>query len=542
MRPALLFLLSCGIPACAYEVHLDFAWVSDMAVDPAGIVYLVGASLSGLPSKQIQILQKLDVTGTPLYTVKFGELTYRGPPPFTASGINVNGVALDKAGSLYITGFVNEPGLSTANAAQKVPGGMEDAFVAKLSADGTQITYFTYLGGSGVDRGKRIAVDANGNAYVTGNTCSTDFPTVNAAQTSFGGGPFPNFRCDAFAAKLDPSGSTLVYSTYLGGAREDDGLAIATDGAGNAYIAGATSSVDFPTYKPLQAEGTCTTYICSDAFLVKLDASGAIVYSTYLGGTGYEQANGVAADTDGNAYVTGATGSCDFPVVNAISDIAGDGHCQDAFLAKVSPEGQLTYSTYLGGDGYDHADAITIDADGNAYVTGGSASTDFPTNRPLQEPAWETGFITKLDPTGSTVAFSTRFGVPVEERNTAGFAIALDAGGSLYIGGARSGGAVDDDFVLKIDRSRTLPVLWQQAITAMKIAAGTDRLNFWQWAWYWQRSPAFLGAPVGFGVLGSIDDAVGMIDKIIAAGGGNGFQNVSAEQWVSYFRQVAVLY
>jgi hypothetical protein len=455
MRPALLLLLSCGMPACAYEVHLDFAWVNDMAVDPAGIVYLVGASLSGLPSKQVQILQKLDVTGEPLYTVKLGELTYTGPPPFTASGINVNGVALDKAGSIYITGFVNEPGLSTANAAQQLPGGMEDAFVAKLSADGTQITYFTYLGGSGVDRGKRIAVDANGNAYVTGNTCSTDFPTVNAAQASFGGAA--SFRCDAFAAKLDPSGSTLVYSTYLGGARDDYGLAIAIDGAGNAYIAGATSSVDFPTYNPLQAEGTCTTYLCSDAFLAKLDASGAIAYSTYLGGTGYDQANGVAADVEGNAYVAGATGSCDFPVVNAIQTSAGDGHCEDAFLAKVSPKGQLIYSTYLGGDGYDHADAITIDADGNAYVTGGSASTDFPTKNPLQEPALDTAFITKLDPTGSAVAFSSYFGMTVEERSTAGFAIALDAAGSLYIGGARGGGAVDDDFVLKIDSTRISP-------------------------------------------------------------------------------------
>ena len=272
---------------------------------------------------------------------------------------------------------------------------------------------------------------------------------MNTAQASFGGSA--NFGCDAFAAKVDSGGSTLVYSTYLGGTREDYGLAIATDGVGNAYIAGATSSADFPTYNPLQVEGTCTTDVCSDAFLVKLDASGAPIYSTYLGGTGYDQANGVAANTDGNAYVTGATGSCNFPVINAVQRLAGDARCEDAFVVKVSPNGQLIYSTYFGGNGYDHADAITIDASGNAYVTGGSWSTDFPTKNPLQEPAQGTAFITKLDPTGATLVFSTYFGITVEERDTSGLAIALDEGGSLYMGGATTGGVVDDDFVLKID-------------------------------------------------------------------------------------------
>jgi hypothetical protein len=449
MTRSFALLMCYGSCLCAYEAHLDFASVNDMAVDPAGNVYLVGTSLNGLPGTQHQVLQKLDVTGKPVYTVNLGELNYTGPPPFKSLGISVNGVALDRAGSLYITGFVNQPGLSTANAAQQVPGGMGDAFVAKLSPDGTEITYFTYLGGSGTDRGKRIAVDLDGSAYVTGNTCSTDFPVVNAAQASFGGAA--SFRCDAFAAKLDPSGSTLVYSTYVGGTREDYGLAIATDGAGNAYIVGATSSTDFPTYNPFQAEGTCTTDVCSDAFLVKLDASGAVVYATYMGGTGYDQANGIAADANGNAYVTGLTGSCDFPVVSTLQTSAGDAHCEDAFVGKVGPQGQLIYSTYLGGDGYDHGEAITIDAAGNAYVTGGSWSTNFPTRNPLQEPAQGTAFIAKLDPSGSTLAFSTYFGKTVEERETFGFSIAVDAAGSLYIGGVRSGGVVDDDFVIKID-------------------------------------------------------------------------------------------
>ena len=275
------------IPAVAYEVELDIMEVTGMAVDAAGSVYLSGYNWSTGGSRQPQVLRKLDAAGTSVYTVQLGDLTYTNPllPP---TGIQISGVAVDKAGSVYITGFVNQAGLHTVNAAQPFPRGQGDAFVAKLWPDGSGPVYFTYLGGTGRDEGRKIAVDADGNAYVTGSTCSTDFPTVNAAQPSFSGG---DFRCEGFVTKLGPTGSSLVYSTYLGGSNDDYGVAIASDDAGNAYVSGVTASPDFPTTKPSQAQMTCNLiYLCRDAFVTKLDASGAIVYSTFLGGSSWEQA------------------------------------------------------------------------------------------------------------------------------------------------------------------------------------------------------------------------------------------------------------
>ena len=231
------------IPAVAYEVELDIMEVTGMAVDAAGSVYLSGYNWSTGGSRQ-SVLRKLDATGTSVYTVQLGDLTYTNPllPP---TGIQVSGVAVDKEGSVYITGFVNQAGLHTVNAAQPFPRGQGDAFVAKLWPDGSGPVYFTYLGGSGRDQGRKIAVDADGNAYVTGSTCSTDFPTVNAAQPSFSGGDFV-FACEGFVTKLDPTGSRLVYSTYLGGSKNEYRLAIACDDAGNAYVTGVTASPDFP--------------------------------------------------------------------------------------------------------------------------------------------------------------------------------------------------------------------------------------------------------------------------------------------------------
>jgi hypothetical protein len=456
-RARLLLVLGGLIPALAYEVHLEYMEVTGMAVDSAGGVYLSGydSSTWGLyttQGSQRQLLKKLDAAGTPVYTAHVGDFTY-GNLSLPPTGIQVSSIAVDAAGSAYITGFVNQAGLQTAHAAQPLPGGEGDAFVARLREDGLGWVYFTYLGGSGRDWGRRVAVGADGNAYITGYTCSTDFPTVNAAQPAFGGDGI--FGCDAFVAKLDPTGSTLVYSTYLGGSSGEYGLAIATDAAGNTYVAGVTSSANFPTLKASQAEGTCghTTKLCTDGFVTKLDAAGTFLYSTYLGGSEYEQVEGIASDPGGNAYVTGTTGSCDFPTTRAFQPRSGNlgGSCADAFVVKINPEGQWVYSTYLGGEGGDHGEAIAADADGNAYVTGGTFAADFPTMNPIQTPARGTAFITKLDSMGSTLLFSTYYGVTREERETQGQAIALDEAGNLYISVGIIGGVISDQFIVKID-------------------------------------------------------------------------------------------
>ena len=211
------------------------------------------------------------------------------------------------------------------------------------------------------------------------NTSSADFPTINPLQAAYGGG-----LNDAFVAKLNPSGTRLVYSTYLGGSGNDVAFAVAVDPSGFAYVAGRTASLDFPTANPLQR-----TYAGgpSDCFVAKLNAEGSmLVYSTYLGGSGNLNENifGIAADAAGNAYVSGFTNSLDFPIVNAFQPSYGGGN-SDAFTAKLNATGSaLVYSSYLSGRDADRGDYIVLDAAGNVYMIGWTASIDFPTRNPFQ--------------------------------------------------------------------------------------------------------------------------------------------------------------
>jgi PKD repeat protein len=251
---------------------------------------------------------------------------------------HASSVAVDSAGNAYVTGDTQSPDFPTANALQSTaPSSTWNAFVAKIDSAGSALVYSTYLGGSGfATEGTRIAVDGAGNAYVTGSTDAWDFPTVNALQPTRGG------LADAFVAKLNPTGSALVYSTYLGGSDVCDeygscygdfGSGIAVDSAGNAYVVGVTYSSDFPTVNALQP----TLRGSRDAFVAKLNPAGsALVYSTYLGGTGDDFGAGIAVDSAGNAYVVGTTWSSDFPTVNALQPTFGGGW-GDAFVAKIDP-------------------------------------------------------------------------------------------------------------------------------------------------------------------------------------------------------------
>jgi hypothetical protein len=431
-------------------------------------VYFAGGRFtSSLPpsSNMAQLVIKIDASGKPLYTAHVGDFFWDGKQGREYEGVVVGGIAVDEMGSVYLTGTVNKAVLPVVNAAQPAYRGMGDAFVGKLRSDGTGFIYLTYLGGTGRDAGKRIAVDPEGNAYVAGSTCSADFPTANAAQTSLRGNGTGG--CDAFVTKVAPTGSVLLYSTYLGGAGDDVALAIAVDSRGSAFVAGTTSSWDFPASNPLQATISCgATFGCSDAFVTKLTAAGVIEYSTYLGGTGYEWANGISADAAGNAYVIGVTGSCDFPTLEAYQQGPGahtgnnyrGGDCQDAFVSKLGPDGQLISSTYLGGSGPEEGSAITLDAEGNVYTAGAANSTDFPTLSSLQESANNTGFVTKFNATISGLLFSTYFGPSREERDVEAFNMALDAAGNIYVAAAVTGGAAYDAFVLKIDYSQTVPM------------------------------------------------------------------------------------
>jgi hypothetical protein len=252
----------------------------------------------------------------------------------------VTSIAVDNTGNAYVAGWTTSADLPTMNSVRPQNGGGVDAFVAKLGPGGNNLIYCTYLGGRGDDRAFGIAVDPSGNAYVTGWTSSSAFPTAAAVQSSLGGGR------DAFVAKLNPAGNTLLYSTYLGGAANDSGNGIAVDAAGNAYVAGDTYSLNFPTLSAYQTgiRGQ------QNAFIAKLNAFGALAYSTYLGGNGSDRAAGVAIDASGDAYVTGGTTSTNFPTAAPLRSSSGGN--QDAFVAKLNASGNgLIYITYLGGSG-----------------------------------------------------------------------------------------------------------------------------------------------------------------------------------------------
>ncbi|MBW2145909.1 MAG: SBBP repeat-containing protein [Deltaproteobacteria bacterium] len=330
------------------------------------------------------------------------------------------GIAVDDAGNAYVIGYAGST------------GGESDVFVTKLNPSGSAVIYSTYLGGSGIEEGLDIAVDSSGNAYITGETKSTDFPTASPYQATSAGGDG-----DAFVAKLSESGSTLIYSTYLGGSDFDYGTGIAIDELGNVYIIGRTRSTNFPTSSPFQAnlQGP------SDAFVTRFNAAGsALIYSTYLGGTADEKGLGMAIDQMGNAYVTGWTYSTDFPTVFPYQvSLAGAGS-DDAYVTKFNENGEPIYSTYLGGSGDDMGSSIAVDRLGNAYITGETKSTDFPTVNPYQ-PSYGGGhsdaFVTKLNADGSSLIYSTYIGGSGSNQESS-IDIVVDELGSVYITGYTS--------------------------------------------------------------------------------------------------------
>jgi len=307
---------------------------------------------------------------------------------------------VDGNGMAYVAGMSHSTDFPTLNAYQSVGLGY-DAFVAKIDttkSGSAGLVYSTYLGGHGDDNSSGIAADGSGNAYVVGNTFSSDFPTLNAFQSTYHG------KGDAFVAKIDTTKSgnaSLVYSTYLGGSDTDGPAGIAVDGSGYAYVTGTTSSTDFPILNPYQTDQPSL-----DVFVTKLDTTksgnASLVYSTYLGGNLADIAYGIAVDGSGNAYVTGYTNSPDFPLLNEYSASLGE---IDVFVTKLdttkSGNACLVYSTWVG-EG--QAEGIAVDGSGNAYVTGITASTDYPTVNQYQDaqPSWdEDAFVTKISPSAN---------------------------------------------------------------------------------------------------------------------------------------------
>jgi uncharacterized repeat protein (TIGR01451 family) len=433
-------------PLLSYSTYLggtDYDFGYGIAVDSAGCAYITGWSYSvDFPTKKpLQLgsaggvdvfVAKLNATGNALLYS-----TYVG-----GSGDDFGtGIAVDSTGAAYVTGYTDSTDFpATAGVIRTVNTGLHDAFVFKVNAAGTALTYSTYLGGTGEDYGTSIAVGSTGAAYVTGYTASTDFPMSAAYQGTKAG------AVNAFVAEINAAGTALTYSTYIGGTTEDYATAIALDSAGLAYITGYTNSADYPTTNAYQSSNAGGW----DAFITAVAADGsALPYSTYLGGTGDDFAYAIAVAVDSAspndicAYVTGSTSSSDLPsLTSAVSGhayqmiLAGN---YDAFVSKVDPAltttATLVYSTYLGGEDFDAGNGIAVDSANNAYVVGETWSQSFPVKTgPFQGQldGGCDGFVSKINPTGSSLTYGSFIGGADYD---AAMAVALDSGGNLYLTG-----------------------------------------------------------------------------------------------------------
>jgi hypothetical protein len=362
-------------------------------------------------------VMKLDASGALVYSTYFGGGDWD----------EAFGIALDAGGNVYVTGTTRSTDFPTQMPFQPAYAGGDpglrphgDAFVAKLDGLGAPV-YSTYLGGSGMDAGNAIDVDAQGHAYVVGTTGAGGFPLVNPIDdTHFGG------LEDGFVAKLAPAGDALVYSTYLGGSsRMTVPQDVAADAAGAAYVTGSTATTDFPTtpgaFQAAHGGGVCFGSPCVEGFVTKLNAAGsALEYSTYLGGAnGSTDSAGIAIDAAGNAYVAGTTRASDFPTTPGAFQPASSGTtcsgnpCAEAFVTKLNASGSaLVYSTFLGGTSDEFGLGIAVDGSGSAYVAGATDSVDFPTRRAVQ-PSLRGGrdvFVTRLNAAGSELVYSTYLG------------------------------------------------------------------------------------------------------------------------------------
>ncbi len=389
-------------------------------------------------------------------------------------------VAVDTNGFVYFAGETLSAQLPTTNAFQPNYAGGSftgDAFVAKFSPNGTNLVYCTYLGGSQDDFAYSLAVDNAGDVFLTGATISPDFPTTNALYPKILGHAYYNprnhvtyYNSDAFVAELGPTGSNLIYSTYLGGSgfvgnavtpgTGDEGLSIAVDSTGNAYVTGYTSSTNFPVINPLVWQTNTFNHLAGsdNAFLTKIGPGGSpLVYSTYFGGTNIDMAEGVAVDSAGAAYLAGYTDSPNFPTNNPVQpNLGGTTNpvtVYNAFVAKFAPfttNLSLVYSTFLGGTNGDYGYGVAADTNGNAYVIGGTASPNFPdtaTNVPglfnglyyntNGLPVTTNAFLVKLDPTGSNIIYAAVFG-GTNAGVDIGYGVALDPSGDVFVVGASS--------------------------------------------------------------------------------------------------------
>lgn len=435
-------------PTLVYSTYLGGSGgdvAQDVAVDSNGNVYVVGATGSTnfptanpfQPAKQTDtdaFVTKLNPSGTTLIYS-----TYLGGTQWDEALT----VTVDSNGNAYVSGRTSSTNFPTANAYQNTNAGIEDVFITKLNPAGSALLYSTYLGSTGSEIAMGIAVDTSGSVYIAGFTASTNFPTLNPHQNTYGGGQW-----DTFVVRLNSAGSALTFSTYLGGTFADVGMDVALDSSGNAYVTGGTVSGNFPTLNAYQSShgGFCPggefAPDCEDGYISKFSPNGVLLYSSYLGGNSSDRGNGVAIDASGSIYIVGSTNSTNFPTLNAYQ-ATRPSSAGAAFITKFNSEGtSLVFSTYFGGttDGGAWAQSVAVDSIGSVYITGATSATDLPTASPIQATkAGSAGnddvFVTRFNPTGTGLLFSTYLGGSEGESFEFSPDIALGSSGNIYVSG-----------------------------------------------------------------------------------------------------------
>jgi hypothetical protein len=425
--PQLPLVIDPVVSFSTYQGGTGLDQAYGIAVDSAGNTYLTGTTASvNFPTqapyqpypndnKKNAFVMKLNPQGTSiLYS------TYLGGNA-DEEGL---AIAVDSSGTAFVAGYTDSTNFPTVSPFRGTNSGGRDGFVARLNAAGNTLMYSTYLGGSGLELVFGIALDVQGNFYVSGSTTSTSFPTANPYQSSL------RAMRDVFVTKFNPDGSTLLYSTYLGGDADDVGYSIAIDGSGSAYVTGITQSENFPVLS-----GTQNSYEGgTDVFVTKLTPAGSgLVYSTYLGGGFFEDCYSIAVDASGSAYVAGSTESATFPTTSPYQPAKSGG--ADIFVTKFSPSGKArVYSTFVGGSGEDRANAIAVDSQGNATVTGYTLSADFPVTDAVQANYGgnQDAFAVRINANGLGLIYSTYFGGSDQD---VGNAVAVDGTGNAYLAG-----------------------------------------------------------------------------------------------------------
>ena len=420
-----------------------------IAVDAQGNAYITGrTSSASFPTENPSqaagghwdvFVTKLNSTGNGLiYSTYIGSI---------GNELGVD-IAVDTGGNAYVTGYTLSANFPTKNPFQAFPGGHWDVFVTELNSTGNALIYSTFIGGAQEEYGEGISVDAAGNAFVTGHTFSSNFPTMNPLQATSNG------DVDAFVLRFNSSGNALIFSTYLGGTNGDYGRDIAIDAAGNAYVVGNTNSDNFPTLYPFQDSKSDT----SEAFVTKFNSDGsALIYSTFLGGSGFDIAEGIAVDSEGNAFVAGGTTSENFPMQSPYQASYGGSGYLDGFVTMFNGVGTgLIYSTYLGGNGLDVCHSIAVDVNGEAFVVGGTSSSNFPIQSPFQASygGFYDAFVTKFNRAGIGLIYSTYLGGSSDE-GVFEAAIAIDVVGSAYVTGRTSSAnfPIQDPFQVSLSGS-----------------------------------------------------------------------------------------